>query len=52
MRQFTSLVDKDENDETFEAVLQNEYELMKEELLEKNQGLNTEVEQLRDNLLR
>ena len=52
MRQFTSLTDKDENDETFEAVLRNEYELMKEELLEKNQGLNTEVEQLRDNLLR
>ena len=52
MRQFTSLTDKDENDETFEAVLRNEYELMKEELMEKNQGLNTEVAQLRDNLLR
>ena len=30
MRQFTSLADKDENDETFEAVLRNEYDLLKE----------------------
>ena len=52
MRQFTSLADKDENDEMFEAVLRNDYDLLKEQLMEKNQNLTTEVEQLRDNLLR
>ena len=52
MRQFTSLADKDENDETFEAVLRNEYELLREQFMEKNQSLSTEVEQLRDSLSR
>ena len=50
MRHFTSLTDKDENDQTFEAVIRNEFEEMQEQLEKKNQMLMKEVEQLRKEL--
>ena len=49
---FTSLAEKDDNDDTFEAVLREEFELLQEQFQEKNQNLNTEVEQLREDMLR
>lgn len=52
MRQFTSLTDKDENDELFEAVLREQFEMVQDQLMEKNQGLTEEIMGLRDNLLR
>lgn len=52
MRQFTSLADKDDNDDMFEAVIRNEYELKEEQLLEKNQNLMNEIESLKDQLMR
>ena len=44
MRHFTSLADKEENDETFEAVIRNEFETVQEQLTEKNQKLTKEID--------
>ena len=52
MRQFTSLADREENDELFEAVLREQFELEQDKLMEKNQALSEEIMGLRDSLLR
>ena len=51
MRHFTSLADKEENDETFEAVIRGEFEAIQEQLEEKNQSLGAEVKKLSQELL-
>lgn len=51
MRHFTSLADKEENDETFEAVIRGEFEAIQEQLEEKNKSLNAEVKKLSQELL-
>lgn len=50
MRHFTSLADKEENDQTFEAVLKGEFEAIEQALKEKNQELTSEVKWLRQQI--
>ena len=52
MRQFTSLSNTRENDETFEAVLRAEFEIMRQRLSEKNEILTCEVQNLKADLIR
>ena len=52
MRSFTSIADTAELDDTFEAVLRSEFELMRARLCEKIETLTTEKENLSQNLIR
>lgn len=52
MRSFTSLSGMSANDETFEAVLRAEFEIMRQRLTDKNSTLACELENLRTDLIR
>ena len=52
MRSFTSLSSTSSNDETFEAVLRAEFEIMRQRFTDKNSNLACELENLRTDLIR
>lgn len=52
MRSMTSLAGCSDNDDTFEAVLRSEFQLMRQRLTDKNEGLTLEVQNLRSDLIR
>lgn len=52
MRSFTSIADTAEMDDTFEAVLRSEFQLMRARLTEKIETLSTEKEHLSADLIR
>jgi len=52
MRMFTSMADTAENDDTFEAVLRSEFQIMRARLTEKIETLTAEGSKMRTDLIR